>query len=117
MLVEDDKIAQLLTKKIFSDEKYPLDIAGTGKDALEFLGKNRYNLVLMDIGLPDMQGTEVSMRFREKEDKKHHTPIIALSAQGLEQGKKSALDAGMDDYIEKPFSKEKLQFILKKLIT
>ncbi len=112
LLVEDDKMAARFAQILIEERQHQVDIAKTGQEALELLAKNDYDLVLMDIGLPDMQGTEVVIKYRKTESK-GHVPIIALSAQGLEKGKPAAIAAGMDDYLIKPLSVDKLEALLQ----
>lgn len=117
LLVEDDLIARRFAEMILKHSDCQVDIAKNGREALELLNKNNYDMVLMDIGLPDMKGTEVVAEFRRMEDKRKRTPIVALSAQGLDEGKEAALEAGMDEYMEKPLNNIKLKALLKHWFT
>ncbi len=83
---------------------YGVILAGTGRDALEAFERDRPDLVILDLGLPDMDGTEVCRQVRERAD----TPILILSARGTEKDKVAALDHGADDYVTKPFGPEEL---------
>jgi CheY-like chemotaxis protein len=83
---------------------YEIEIAGTGRDALRIASERRPELIVLDLGLPDMEGTEVCRRIRSESA----VPIIVLSARGGEADKVSALDLGADDYVTKPFNPEEL---------
>jgi two-component system KDP operon response regulator KdpE len=83
---------------------YTVTTAETGKDALAAIDAERPDLVVLDLGLPDMDGTVVCERIRARSD----MPILILSARLTEPDKIAALDRGADDYITKPFSPEEL---------
>jgi len=81
-----------------------VEVAGTGQDALSVVAAHPPDLIVLDLGLPDIEGTEVCRRVRESSS----LPIIVLSARGREADKVSALDLGADDYVTKPFGPEEL---------
>jgi two-component system, OmpR family, KDP operon response regulator KdpE len=81
-----------------------VDVAGTGIDALQSMHVDPPDLLVLDLGLPDLEGTEVCRRVRAESD----VPIVILSARGGETDKVAALDLGADDYVTKPFSPEEL---------
>jgi two-component system KDP operon response regulator KdpE len=81
-----------------------VDIAGTGAQALELFALRKPALIVLDLGLPDIEGTEVCRRIRATSE----VPIIVLSARGAETDKVNALDLGADDYVTKPFGPEEL---------
>ena len=81
-----------------------MDVAGTGEDALNILRSRAPDLIVLDLGLPDIEGTEVCRRMRAESV----APIVILSARGGEADKVSALDLGADDYVTKPFGPEEL---------
>jgi two-component system KDP operon response regulator KdpE len=81
-----------------------VDIAGTGAEALEMFRQRQPALIVLDLGLPDVEGTEVCRRIRATSQ----VPIIVLSARGAETDKVNALDLGADDYVTKPFGPEEL---------
>lgn len=116
LLVEDNNIAQKVAQLLFKQCNCNYDIAANGKIALEYLQKNHYQLVFMDLGLPDISGLEVTEQFRKIEKVGSHINIIALTAQGLDEGSNKAISAGMDDYIEKPLTEKKLKMLLHKFV-
>jgi two-component system KDP operon response regulator KdpE len=100
VLVVDDEIAiQRFLRVALNGEGFVVFEAGSGQEALTALTLERPDLVLLDLGLPDMDGVEVTRRLREWS----HVPVIILSVREQESDKIAALDAGADDYLTKPF--------------
>jgi two-component system KDP operon response regulator KdpE len=100
VLVVDDEIAiQRFLRVALNGEGFVVFEAGSGQEALTVLTLERPDLVLLDLGLPDMDGVEVTRRLREWS----HVPVIILSVREQESDKIAALDAGADDYLTKPF--------------
>jgi two-component system, OmpR family, KDP operon response regulator KdpE len=100
VLVVDDQVAiQRFLRVALNGEGFVVSEAGTGQDALTALALERPDLVLLDLGLPDMDGVEVTRRLREWSP----VPVIILSVREQESDKIAALDAGADDYLTKPF--------------
>jgi two-component system KDP operon response regulator KdpE len=83
---------------------YEIDVAGTGAQALRTFADRPPDLIVLDLGLPDIEGTEVCRRIRVESA----VPIVVLSARGAESDKVNALDLGADDYVTKPFGPEEL---------
>ncbi len=104
LLVDDEVAIQRAVGPLLRSRGYDVDIAGTGADALRLVTEQPPDLVVLDLGLPDIQGTEVCRRIRARVA----TPIIILSARGAEADKVNALDLGADDYVTKPFGPEEL---------
>lgn len=100
LVVEDDPPIRRLLHASLSGEDYRLLEAETGRDAIRFATQQPPDLVILDLGLPDMDGQEVLKQLREW----LRAPILILSARDQEQQKITALDAGADDYLTKPFS-------------
>ena len=98
LVVDDDSANLLLAQKILGGE-YRIAAANSGPAALKYLGKNRPDVILLDLGLPDMDGAGILSFVREWST----CPIIVVSARNHERDKVDALDAGADDYIVKPF--------------
>jgi signal transduction histidine kinase/ActR/RegA family two-component response regulator len=110
LLVEDNVINQILTVDILKllDEEIVVDIAENGEIALNRIEQNDYDLILMDIQMPIMDGNEATKRIRELDSHKSKIPIIAMTAHALRNEKESCLSSGMTDYISKPFSSRDL---------
>ncbi|WP_069998983.1 response regulator [Cellulosilyticum sp. I15G10I2] len=99
LIVEDDKYIMSLTTMYLKDEGYKTVEAVTGKEAISLFYVNKPDIILLDLGLPDMDGMEVIKQIREKSN----APIIVVSAREEESEKIRALDLGADDYMTKPF--------------
>lgn len=105
LVVEDNPIAQIVAKSILSQLKCATDIADNGKKAVEMWKSQDYDLIFMDIGLPDLDGYEVTHLIRVQElPKKTHIPIIALTAHVGDENKKRCIDAGMNAILSKPLT-------------
>jgi two-component system, OmpR family, KDP operon response regulator KdpE len=104
LLVEDDPQIRRFLRAVLPAHGYRLLEAATGSEGLREAAMRTPELILLDLGLPDVDGLEVTRRLREW----CTTPIVVLSARGLERDKVAALDAGADDYLTKPFGVEEL---------
>lgn len=104
LLVDDETSIQRAVAPLLRSRGYDVEIAGTGAEALRVVSDRAPDLIVLDLGLPDIEGTEVCRRVREAVK----TPIIVLSARGAEADKVNALDLGADDYVTKPFGPEEL---------
>jgi PAS domain S-box-containing protein len=113
LLVEDNAVNQLLATRLLERRGHSVTVAGNGKEALVVLEKGSFDLVLMDVQMPEMDGFEATAAIREKE--KHfgnHLPVIAMTAHAMKGDKERCLAAGMDDYITKPIRPEELAELL-----
>lgn len=106
LIVEDEQQLRRALKKGLESEGYSIDEAADGKTALEKKEINNYDLILLDINLPEVDGFEVCKSIRSSKD---DTPIIMLTARTEIDDKLTGLHQGADDYIEKPFSFRELQ--------
>jgi two-component system, OmpR family, KDP operon response regulator KdpE len=104
LLVDDEPAIQRATATLLRSRGYAVTVAGTGAQALAAFEGDFPALVILDLGLPDMDGTAVCRQIRTRAD----VPIVILSVKGDERNKVEALDAGADDYVTKPFSPEEL---------
>ena len=105
ILIVDDEPSILATMApLLRGRGYTVSTATTGHAALDAIAREVPQLVILDLGLPDLDGIEVCRRIREGRT----VPIVVLSARGAEQDKVAALDAGADDYVTKPFGAEEL---------
>ena len=104
LLVEDEAQMRRFLRASLPPHGYKLLEAETGAEALSFASSHNPDLVLLDLGLPDIDGVEVARRLREWSK----APILVLSARGEEEEKVAALDAGADDYVTKPFGLSEL---------
>jgi len=117
LLVEDNLINQKIVVLSLKKLVKSIDIANNGKEALDKFGTSRYELILMDIQMPIMNGIVTTKKIREIESSSgSHTPIIAITANALLGDKEECIAAGMDDYISKPFLIEVLIQKMKALL-
>ncbi len=109
LLVEDNLINQKIVLLSLKKSVKTVDVANNGKEALDKFGSAKYDLILMDIQMPIMNGIVATKKIRSIEKSTNtHTPIIAITANALLGDKEECLAAGMDDYISKPFQIETL---------
>lgn len=113
LLVEDDQIAQKAVQWQLDSLGYAVDIASDGHTALKLLRQKVYNLIFMDIGLPDISGLEVTAEIR-KQERDHHIPIVGLTMYKTEHD--LGLKAGMDELLIKPLLPEQLQAVLQRWV-
>jgi two-component system KDP operon response regulator KdpE len=99
LVVEDEKAIQRFLKNALSSAEFSVHIVGSGKEALTAAIAIRPDLIILDLGLPDLDGVEVLRRLREWTK----VPVIILSVRDREDEKVTALDSGADDYVTKPF--------------
>lgn len=104
LLVDDEVPIQRAVAPLLRSRGYDVDVAGTGEEALKVARARPPDLIVLDLGLPDIDGIEVCRRMRAESA----VPIVVLSARGAEADKVSALDLGADDYVTKPFGPEEL---------
>jgi two-component system KDP operon response regulator KdpE len=104
LLVDDEVSIQRAVGPLLRSRGYDVEIAATGAEALKLVADRPPDLIVLDLGLPDIEGTDVCRRIREH----LKLPIIVLSARGAEADKVNALDLGADDYVTKPFGPEEL---------
>ena len=108
LLVEDNPINQQVARYRLEKLGHTVDIANNGLEALALIDSNDYALALMDCHMPGLDGFETTARIRARADHKAQLPIIALTASAGDREKEKCLQAGMDDYLSKPFRKHDL---------
>lgn len=113
LVVEDETKLQTQLKNILTQNKYAVDTASDGEEALYLGLEYEFDLAIVDIGLPKLNGIEVISQWREKGVS---FPILILTARGNWQDKVSGLDSGADDYLVKPFHLEELLSRVKALL-
>ncbi|HDZ40428.1 MAG TPA: response regulator [Bacteroidetes bacterium] len=118
LLVEDNITNQKIVTISLGSKVKNIDTATDGKEALDMFGKSNYDVILMDIRLPVMDGITVSKKIRDIEaSTSKHTPIIAITANAMLGDKEKCLSAGMDDYLSKPFQPQKLLDMISKYLS
>ncbi|MEL6650076.1 MAG: response regulator [Bacteroidota bacterium] len=109
LLVEDNPLNQLVTKKLLSDWKIKVDIANNGREAVEMLEERMYDLVFMDLQMPEMNGIEATRVIRNQMAKPTcDVPIVALTANAFTGTDDECLQVGMNDYVSKPIQMKNL---------
>lgn len=118
LLGEDIEVNQLLMMRLFTDEgNYSLDIAKNGEQVVLFLEKYPYDLILMDLSMPVMDGYDTTLRIRGHADKKiKKIPIIALTARTTDKEKEAAKESGMNAYLTKPVDADLLFKTIDRLL-
>lgn len=105
LVVEDEHRIANSIKKGLEQDKYAVDVAYTGTDGFDLAISEEYDLIILDLMLPGMDGIQICKKLRELNN---HTPILMLTARGQIQDKVTGLDSGADDYLTKPFSFDEL---------
>jgi len=105
LVVEDEHLIANSIKKGLEQEKYAVDVAHRGDEGYDMAFEDGYDLLILDLMLPEMDGIEICKKLREENI---HTPILMLTAKGQVEDKITGLDSGADDYLVKPFSFEEL---------
>ena len=120
LLTEDYLTNQQIAMRHLSRAGHQVDLAQNGREAVEAFKKKRYDLILMDIQMPEMDGFEATKRIRELETRNSttnplsHVPIIAMTAHAIQGYRERCLEAGMDDYIAKPLKRKNLIAMVDK---
>jgi len=116
LVAEDNEINASVVYSHLSNLEHNVDIATDGTTALYAMHKHHYDLVLMDINMPNMNGLEATRQWRRLESTKSHLPIIALTAKATSEDRELCINAGMDDFLSKPINENQLKEMLKKHI-
>jgi two-component system sensor histidine kinase/response regulator len=116
LVVEDNPVNQLLAVRLLQKEGHSAAVAGTGLAALAALEREQFDVVLMDVQMPEMDGFETTRAIRENERQSGaHLPIIAMTAHAMEKDRQRCLEAGMDGYVTKPIGAGEFLAVLAKV--
>jgi len=115
LIVDDDEMVRMALVELLKPEGYILDAAGSGKEALIKIDENRYDLMMFDIIMPEIDGFELCKRVRAREDCKE-IPVVFLTAKSREQDRVKGLEAGANLFLSKPISPEKLISVISEAI-
>jgi two-component system, sensor histidine kinase and response regulator len=114
LLAEDNQVNQRLATRLLEKRGHQVTVAGNGQEAVEVAEKNAFDLVLMDLQMPEMDGFEATAVLREREKESGmHLPVIALTAHALKGDRERCLEAGMDGYLTKPIRPQELDTALE----
>jgi len=117
LLAEDNAINQKLAVRLLEKRGHAVMVVGTGKAALEAQDKQHFDLILMDVQMPEMDGLEATALIREGERSNgKHTPIVAMTAHAMVGDRERCLDAGMDAYVSKPLQIKELFALIENLV-
>ncbi|MBN1939957.1 MAG: response regulator [Candidatus Aminicenantes bacterium] len=119
LLAEDNVINQKLAIRILERREHKVKVANNGAEAMEWLEKEKFDLILMDVQMPKMDGYQATAAIREKEiGTDEHLPIVAMTAHAMKGDREKCLEAGMDDYISKPLKPydllKKIEFVVNR---
>jgi CheY-like chemotaxis protein len=116
LLAEDNVVNQVLVCRLLEKCGHSVVVANNGRKALEELEKEKFDLVLMDVSMPEMDGFEAVAAIRAKEGMaRARVPIIAMTAHAMKGDRERCLAAGMDAYISKPIQPKELVQVIKSL--
>jgi CheY-like chemotaxis protein/HPt (histidine-containing phosphotransfer) domain-containing protein len=120
LMVDDDPMIRSLGKAILERSGCQVEVSGSGREAVEAFARKRYNMIFMDCSMPGMDGYEATGVIREMENKNRgkcgasRVPIVAMTGYSTEEDKRQCLQAGMDDYLSKPFTIAHMQTVLDR---
>src|SRR5262249_47606265 len=117
LLAEDNAVNQRLVVRLLEKAGQQVRVAGTGREAVALLEQQPFDLILMDVQMPDLDGLEATAVIRRKEEATGgHIPIVAMTAHAMKGDRERCLAAGMDGYIAKPVQAHELYEILGQLL-
>ncbi len=117
LVAEDNEVNQQVAKLALSRLGHSMTLAENGQQALELWRQGDFDLILMDVQMPEMDGITATKRLREEEGEYSHIPIVAATAHAMASDRDKCIEAGMDDYITKPINLEQLQHTIARAYT
>ena len=115
LLVEDDALAQMVAKNFLKDLSCRVDTASSGEEAVKNANQNKYDLILMDIGLGDTDGFTVTAEIKANSSLNKDTPIVAVTANASQEYQQRGIEVGMMDFFAKPLQVAKLKQLLDSI--
>ncbi|OGT07821.1 MAG: hypothetical protein A2X78_02105 [Gammaproteobacteria bacterium GWE2_37_16] len=117
LVVEDEEIAQTAAQHLLSELGCQVAIANTGYEALALLEHNHYDIIIMDLGIFDIDGLNITKKIRNMDGNIKNIPIIAVTMYKQSSLKKRAFDLGVNDFLVKPLTLSNCQSLLEKYVT
>ena len=117
LIVEDNKTNQLLLSMLLEEFGLTYDIANDGVISLDLIEKAKYDIIFMDENMPNMNGIEATKEIKKRDTQNSATPIIAVTANALEGDRERFLNAGMDEYVSKPYDENDIHKVLQKYLS
>ena len=114
LVVDDVPVNQIVVEKMLDSLGYQVDTAGNGCEAVEAVKSKHYDLIFMDIQMPEMDGLEATRLIRKLDMEKRSIPIVAITANTQDSDRDSCIEVGMNDFIAKPFVKKQLAALLRR---
>jgi CheY-like chemotaxis protein len=115
LLAEDNAVNQKLALRLLSQMGYRADVAANGLEAIEAIQRQKYDVVLMDVQMPELDGLEASRQICTRWDPTNRPRIVAMTANAMQGDRELCLEAGMDDYLAKPIRVDELVLALEKV--
>jgi CheY-like chemotaxis protein len=115
LLAEDNAVNQKLALRLLERMGLSADVVGDGREAISAVRKRRYDVVLMDVQMPEMDGLTATRQIVQKWPREKRPWIVAMTANAMAGDREACLDAGMDDYVSKPIRPDELQAALARV--
>ena len=118
LLAEDNLVnGKEVAKNVLERLGHQVDVASNGRVALEMLERESHDVIFMDVQMPEMDGIEATQRIRQLDDARSQIPIVAVTANAMAGDRETYLEAGMTEYVSKPFSTEDIENALKAIFS
>ena len=114
LLADDNRVGQRVTSALLRRLGYKPDVVGSGQEVLTAMNAKEYDVVLMDVYMPEMDGLDATRRIRSDYPDSHQPYVIALTASAVASDRQDCLNAGMNDYLSKPIAMKDLEAALQR---
>ncbi len=115
LIVDDDEMVRIALVELLRPEGYEVETVGSARDALAKIEKGMYDLLMLDIIMPEMDGITLCRKIREREDY-NEVPIVFLTAKSRDEDREKGMDVGANIFLSKPISPEKLIEVIRKVL-
>jgi CheY-like chemotaxis protein len=117
LVAEDNRVNQLVVTRMMEKQGHTVTVSASGREAIEALTRDNFDVILMDIHMPELDGLQATRMIRAREQYTgHHIPIIAVTAFAMKGDAEKCLEAGMDAYISKPIRASELFLKINQLV-